>query len=36
VQQITKATVDQVQPWPAAIAKIASGQYTKCAPAADQ
>jgi hypothetical protein len=36
VQQITKDTVNQVQPWPAAIEKIKSGQYTKCAPADQQ
>jgi ribose transport system substrate-binding protein len=36
VQQITKDNVDQVQPWPEAIAKISSGQYTKCAPASAQ
>jgi ribose transport system substrate-binding protein len=36
VQQITKDNVDQVQDWNAAIAKIKSGQYTKCAPADQQ
>jgi len=32
VQQITADTVDDVQPWDDAIAKIKSGEYTKCAP----